>query len=179
MSQDPSKLPPHIADAVKAIALLHAEHTRKATFSDRIADKTTAFVGRPAFLLALMIIICGWVGVNLAIKSYGALPPDPPPFAWMELCLTIVGILIAVLILASQRRADRFAQLREQMNLESTLLTEKVTRKIVTLVEELRRDSPDVVDRQDSEADEMAKDADHHQLLEVIEKVTEATVRET
>ena len=77
------------------------------------------------------------------------------------------------MILISQSRADRFANLREQMTLEATLLTEQKTRKIIELLEELRRDSPGVRDREDVEASQMAAKADPHEVLAVIDEVTQ------
>jgi uncharacterized membrane protein len=94
----------------------------------------------------------------------------------MELVLTGAALLIAIMILVSQRRADRLANLREQMSLEATLLTEQKTRKIIELLEELRRDSPQIPDREDVEANQMALKADPHQVLAVIEEVTSETV---
>jgi uncharacterized membrane protein len=151
---------------------LHAEHHRKSTFAERIVDRATASVGRPVFLLALVVGAIFWVLLNIAILRSGFTPPDPPPFAWMELVLTGAALLIAIMILASQRRADRFANLREQMSLEATLLTEQKTRKIIELLEELRRDSPEIPDREDLEASQMASKADPHEVLAVIEEVT-------
>ena len=59
------------------------------------------------------------------------------------------------------------------MTLEATLLTEQKTRKIIELLEELRRDSPGVRDREDVEALQMAAKADPHEVLAVIEEVTQ------
>jgi uncharacterized membrane protein len=177
MTISPDELPPHIAETIHAIALLHAEHHRRATFAERVADQATAFVGRPRFLLALAALISLWAIVNLLVQAKGYVPPDPPPFAWMELTLTIGALLIAVLILVSQRRADRFANLREQMTLESTLLTEQKTRKIIELIEELRRDSPEIADRHDREAEQMAAKPDPHAVLSVIKEITETVTR--
>jgi uncharacterized membrane protein len=166
-------VPPHVAETVRAIALLHAEHHRKSTFAERIVDRATASVGRPRFLLALLVGAILWVLLNIALLRNGFSPPDPPPFGWMELVLTGAALLIAIMILTSQRRADRLANLREQMSLEATLLTEQKTRKIIELLEELRRDSPEIPDREDIEADQMAsKKADPHEVLAVIEEVT-------
>jgi uncharacterized membrane protein len=169
-SFDPATLPPHVADAVRAIALLHAEHTRKASFADKLADYCTDFVGTPSFLIGLGSTIFFWIVGNAATTMLGGSALDPPPFEWLDLALTTAGILIAVLILASQKRADRLAHLREQMNLESTLLTEQKARKIIELVEELRKDSPNIADRSDREAQEMAMKTDPHQILSAVEK---------
>jgi uncharacterized membrane protein len=161
---------------VRAIALLHAEHHRKSTIAERVVDRATASVGRPRFLLALLVGAILWVLLNIALLRSGFSPPDPPPFGWMELVLTGTALLIAIMILASQRRADRFANLREQMSLEATLLTEQKTRKIIELLEELRRDSPEIPDREDLEANQMASKADPHEVMAVIEEVTNEKV---
>jgi uncharacterized membrane protein len=56
------------------------------------------------------------------------------------------------------------------MTLEATLMTEQKTRKIIELIEELRRDSPQILDRIDAEAEQMASKSDPHAVLEVIEE---------
>jgi uncharacterized membrane protein len=56
------------------------------------------------------------------------------------------------------------------MTLELTILTEQKVAKIIELVEELRRDSPQVRDRVDSEARDMATKADPHAVLGAIDE---------
>lgn len=170
-------VPPHVAETVQAIALLHAEHHRKSTIAERIVDRATTAVGRPRFLLIIVGVIFLWILFNLALIAGGGAALDPPPFGWMELALTSAALVIAVMILASQRRADKFANLREQMTLEATLLTEQKTRKIIELLEELRRDSPEIPDREDIEATQMASKANPHEVLAVIEEVTQEAVQ--
>jgi uncharacterized membrane protein len=174
ISQD---LPPHIAEAVKTIAGLHKEHHRKATPAERIVDRTTAAIGRPPFLFGLIVISVAWAIGNYLAERAGGNPPDPPPFAWMSFALAWMALVIAVLILTSQRRADRLSHLREHMNLEATLLTEQKTRKIIALLEELRRDSPQIHDRHDPEAAQMAEKADPNAVLDVIEETAEDAAR--
>jgi uncharacterized membrane protein len=170
-------VPPHVAETIHSIALLHAEHHRKSTLAERIVDRLTLYVGRPIFLLALLAAALLWMVANTIILLGGGAPFDPPPFPWMELLLTVTALIIAVMILTSQSRADRFANLREQMTLESTLLTEQKTRKIIELLEELRRDSPGVRDRRDLEAEQMAAKTDPHDVLTAIEENTQETVQ--
>ena len=171
------EVPPHVAETIQSIALLHAEHHRKSTLAERIVDQLTLFVGRPAFLLALLAAAVLWMAANMAILLGGGVPLDPPPFSWMELFLTVIALTIAVMILTSQSRADRFANLREQMTLEATLLTEQKTRKIIELLEELRRDSPGVRDRRDIEAEQMAAKTDPHEVLSAIEEGAQENVQ--
>lgn len=179
MQEMPIDVPPHIAETIQAIALLHEEHHRKSTLAERIVDRATTLVGRPTFLVGLIAAALAWVSVNTVFFLRGQPTLDPPPFAWMEVLLTVMALVIAIMILTSQRRADRFANLRERMTLEATLMTEQKTRKIIELLEELRRDSPDVRDRQDIEAEQMAAKADPHEVLAVIEEVTQETKPDT
>lgn len=170
------KIPPHVAETVQAIALLHAEHHRKSTMAERIVDRITTSVGRPIFLLMLLGGMMLWMSLNEFISFSGGSAPDAPPYTGLELGVSLFALVIAVMILISQSRADRFANLREQMTLEATLLTEQKTRKIIQLLEELRRDSPGVRDRQDVEALQMAAKADPHEVLAVIDEVTQVHV---
>jgi uncharacterized membrane protein len=170
-------VPPHVAETIQSIALLHAEHHRKSTLAERIVDQLTLLVGRPTFLLALLAAALLWMAANMAMLLGGGVPLDAPPFPWMELFLTATALIIAVMILTSQSRADRFANLREQMTLEATLLTEQKTRKIIELLEELRRDSPGVRDRRDLEAEQMAAKTDPHEVMTAIEEDVHETVQ--
>jgi uncharacterized membrane protein len=65
------------------------------------------------------------------------------------------------------------------MTLEAALMTEQKTRKIIDLLEELRRDSPHVPDRDDSEASQMAAKADPRAVLDAIEESASRAVRPT
>src|ERR1700743_1560705 len=95
----PVDVPPHVAETIQAIALLHAEHHRKSTLAERVVDHATGFVGRPIFLIMLLAAAILWIGVNVIIGIAGGTPPDPPPFAWMGLFLAAVALVIAVMIL--------------------------------------------------------------------------------
>jgi uncharacterized membrane protein len=170
----PSNLPPPIEGAaVRVIAQLHAEHHQQASAIEHAIDRATATIGRPAFLGILTGIVCLWVGVNLLLPRIGGEAFDPPPFAWLVSVLALLAVYISVLILTTQRRADRLASRREQMTLELAFLSEHKTAKIIGLLEELRYDSPNVKDRIDEEANAMATPADARAVLDAIEETHE------
>ncbi len=174
---DTPEMPPHIAETVQAITDLHSDHHRSATGAERFVDRVTGWIGRPAFLIALLLVVVAWIAGNVLAERAGVTPLDSPPFDLTDLVLTFTALLIAVLILTSQRRADRLAHLRQQMTLEAALMTEQRARKIVDLLEELRRDSPQVRDRHDPEAAQMATKANPRAVLDVIEESANAVVR--
>jgi uncharacterized membrane protein len=78
----------------------------------------------------------------------------------------------ATLLLAGRRGLPGFAlhatQRREQLTLELAILIEQKTAKIIQLLDESRRDNPQVHDRHDPEAEAMAQPADPGSVLVAI-----------
>ena len=52
----------------------------------------------------------------------------------------LLALYVTVLILTTQRRDDQLASYREQLTLELAILGEQKSAKIISLLEELRRD---------------------------------------
>ena len=164
-AHDPSRPDPatklgHVGETVRSIDELRADHQRQSTPLQRSVDRLMALVGRPAFAVAITALFFGWVGANLIAPSLGLRPPDPPPFQWMQGFATLASLYLVVLVLASQRREDELERRRELLGLELAILSEQKTAKVIALLEEFRRDSPQIPDRVDSEADQMAMPSD-------------------
>lgn len=173
-------LPPDHSDAsAQVISALHAQHYRKATPVQRLLDGVVEKLSHPALLVFLTLGIALWVGLNLTEAWSGASPMDPPPFAWLQGAATITAVYLAILILSTQSREDRLARHRDQLTLELAIMGERKSAKIIELLEELRRDTPLVVDRVDDDAAAMAKPADPIAVLNAIEEVHRITVEET
>jgi len=150
-------LPSHIAETVDAVARIHADHHLKRTAMEIFMDDWTARLARP---VVLMTVICGvalWMVLNLLAPLAGYAAIDEPPFLWLFEALTLVGVVMGILILSTQRRADQLAELREQMTLELASVTERKVAKVIELIEELRRDSPALKNRTDHEARQMSE----------------------
>jgi uncharacterized membrane protein len=166
----PESLPPHIEETVQSIALLHKAHHKNASRLERLVDFATAQVSRPACLVVIGAVTLTWVAANLALAQEGLTPFDPPPFAWAMDAIALLALVLAVMIVTTQRRAGRLGERREQMTLELTLLTEQKTAKIIALLEEMRRDSPQFTNRFDQEAQDMSAPADPNLVLGAIEE---------
>ena len=85
----------------------------------------------------------------------GKAPFDPAPFPYLFGGISLLSLYVAILILTTQRRADKLASRREQMTLELACLSEHKTAKIIALLEELHLDSPDIRNRVDKDANAM------------------------
>lgn len=159
----------HEADSVEAVAALHREHHAAASRVQRAIDRTTRALGRPAPAIALLGAFAVWASVGLTVARGHV---ERPIFGWLELTATLAAIALALLILVSQRRADELAERRAQLTLQLALLADRRSAKIIALLEELRRDEPDVADRVDAESEAMAKPVDAQAVSAAIDETS-------
>jgi uncharacterized membrane protein len=137
------------------IAAVHDFYTReeqKRSPSQRHAESIGGFVGRPAFLVVILLFVSVWMGVNLALIAWGKAPFDEPPFIWLQGLTGLAALLTTTFVLIKQNRVDKLSEQRAHLDLKVTLLIEQKTAKLIDLMEELRRDLPNVRDRHDSGA---------------------------
>jgi uncharacterized membrane protein len=156
----------HVAQSVESVASFHREHYRRAGRLQRTIDGITERLGRPVAVIVLVLILGVWAGLA-SWRGDGRV--DQPSFAWLELAATVAALVVSLFILVTQRREDQLADRRAQLTLELALLADKKSAKIIALLEELRRDQPDIADRVDRESDEMAKPTDPDAVAASIE----------
>ena len=166
-------LPNHIEETIRSIAKLQAAHEGKATPLQHGVNRLTAFIGRPKFLLLTTGFILLWIGANLGARLAGMLVFDPPPYNWLQGLLALAAVYVTTLILTTQRYADQLAGYREQLTLELAILTEQKTSKLIELLEEQRRDNPQLRDRADPQAEAMKNPANPEAVLDAIKDAHE------
>ncbi len=166
--ESPADFPDHIEQTVQAIARLHAAHQRSATPLQRVVDRMTAIVAHPSFVAGVTVTVVVWIGGNLALRRAVGWAFDKGSFPWLQGAGELAAIYITALILMSQKRKDELSELREQLTLELAIITEQKGAKIVALIEELRRDSPQLLNRVDSQADAMATPTDPEAMADAI-----------
>jgi uncharacterized membrane protein len=162
-----------VRDIGQATARLRAEHREETTGLQHTMDRVTALVGQPGFVTLLAVAVVVWIAGNLLAGALGARPADPPPFVWLQGAVTTCALFVATLILTTQRREDHLARHRSQLILEILLLNDQKISKIVELIEEVRRDSPEILNRVDHQAVAMSTPSDAHAVLEAIKDVQE------
>ena len=163
-------LPPHIEEAIRSITRLHAAHYEGITPLQRTLRQLASLLGNPWAVGGVTAIAVGWALVNLLAEPLGFRPFDPPPFVWLGHAVSLGSLYMVVLIYATQRHDDRLTRLREQLTLELALLGEQKTAKVIQLLEELRRDTPQVHDRVDRQAEAMAEPVDPQRVIERIKE---------
>lgn len=167
MNENPSEadFPEHIDHAVRSVTQLHADHHRRATTPQRAINRISALMGRPWFIAVVAIGAALWVLANLIAGRLGVEPIDPAPFPWLGFVATLFSLLVVMLVLVAQRHEDELNAHRDTLTLELAILSERKIAKIIQLLEELRRDSPHVHDRDDPQAQQMAAPADAGSVL--------------
>ena len=157
----------HVSETVDIIDAFHKAHAAGASPLQKIMDAMTDRLGRPIVVACVIGGIALWLGATVAFRSTDV---GQPSFTWLEMAATIFALVVAMLILVTQRRQDQLSDRRAQLTLELAIVADRKTAKLIALMEELRRDHPDLQDRDDVESREMAKPTDPSIVLAAIEE---------
>lgn len=170
MAAAASELPAHVEETLQTMAQLHAQHYSAATPLQKFLEKLTVQAARPSFTVAVTMLVFGWIAANLMLRDVGLRVLDTPPFSWLQGAASLTALYMTSLILTTQRREDQLASDRAQLTLQLGILSEKKTAKIIELLEEIRRDSPRLIDRVDADADALSTPADPKMVLKAIKE---------
>lgn len=162
-------LPDPIGHNIEAIVALHTSAERNVPRHQRVLETATTSFGRPAFLYISLLVVTLWILLNV-LPHLGLPQFDPPPFDLLQLSLGIISLPITIAVLIKQDRQEKLAEQRAQLSLQLNLLSEQKIAKMISLVEELRRDLPDVKNRYDAEAKVMEQAADPQVVMDALEK---------
>ncbi|MEH1944335.1 MAG: DUF1003 domain-containing protein [Nostoc sp.] len=160
-------LPDPITRNIEAITSLHTQEVRDIPAHQRILEAIATFFGRSIFLYSLLVILAIWI-FSSSFDRF--LPFNLPSFSWSDQGLDAAALVISTGVLVRQTRQENFAEQRAQLMLQLNLLSEQKIAKIIALLEELRTDLPNVVNRHDSEAQLMQEPADPIAVLEALQK---------
>jgi uncharacterized membrane protein len=169
-TESPQSLPSALdtTEVARTTARLRSTHRHEASPLQQALDHLTAIIGWPGFVALLGLAILAWIVINLAMARLGFSPVDPPPFVGLQGVSSTGALLVAVLILTTQRREDKLADHRAQLILELSISNDQKIAKIVGLLEESRRDNPAIADRVDDEAAAMSTPSDTEAVLDAI-----------
>jgi uncharacterized membrane protein len=172
-SNEPPPVPQHVAETVATIAKLHARSEREVPRQQRSIEAFTAYLGRPAAVWAVAATGVLWIAGNIVMPCVGLRALDPPPFGWLQATCSLGALLIATTVLAAQNRQRRVADEHAQLDLQINLLAEQKVAKLISLLEELRRDMPNVANRVDLLAEAMTHAVDPHAVASALKETRE------
>ena len=157
------------AASAQQLAELYGEHDRSVARIQRIANRVTAALGRPLALTIIFGTIIVWMCGNYAARLIGWTALEEFPFPDLAFIATVAALLVALLILTTQRHEEELAEKRARLTLQIAVLSEKKIAKVIELLEEQRRDNPMLSSRTDHEAAAMAKATDPRTSLDQLE----------
>jgi uncharacterized membrane protein len=165
----PANAPPHVHQNVETIASLRTRAQRGVSAHQRRIETITAALGRPRSIYIALGVILVWVGFNGLARPLGLPAFDPPPFAYLQGLVSFSALLMTIMVLTTQNRQSQHAEQRDNLDLQVNLLAEQKAAKLISLVEELRRDLPSVPDRVDPVAEVMTEPLDPRAVMTALE----------
>jgi uncharacterized membrane protein len=178
-SDVPARLPTpesegaQIRENIEAVLEFYAREEEKVGGPQRAMEQLSLVIGQPIFMGVIVALVLLWILLNVALIRSGVRPFDPPPFSWLQGVIGFGGLLIATAVLAKQNRLAKLAEQRAHLDLKVILLTEQKTAKLIDLIEELRRDLPNVRNRHDSEAAVLQKSMTPGRVLDALNERAE------
>ena len=141
-----------ISQNIEAVLEFYTREEQKISRSQRILEHFSHFIGQPVFLGVILLFVALWMLANTALRQFGMAQFDPAPFFWLQGIVGLGALLTATVVLTKQNRLAKLEEQRAHLDLKVTLLTEQKAAKLIDLLEELRRDLPNVRNRDDPEA---------------------------
>lgn len=165
-----AELSEHVAQNIETIAHLQTETEGRVGRHQKTIEKITASIGQPWALNAILGAVGLWVVLNTLGPLMGLPRADPPPFPWLQGAMSLSALLVTTMVLTTQNRQGKRSSQSGNLELQVNLVAEQKVAKLISLLEELRRDLPSVRDRIDPVADAMAEPVDHQAVLTVLEE---------
>ncbi len=166
-----------ISQNIETILEFYARDEQKLSRSQRALETISGSVGRPLYLGSIVLLVAFWMLGNVIAHRLGYAEPDPAPFLWLQGLVGLGALLTTTVLLIKQNRLASLEERRAHLELQVNLLTEQKTTKLINLMEELRRDLPNVRNRHDPEAAALQQPTDAEQVLAELDERRDAVPR--
>ena len=162
---------------IETVLDFYTREERKMSRSQRILERISHLVGQPVFLGFILVFVALWIVANVGLRALGMVQIDPAPFFWLQGIVGLGALLTATVVLSRQSRLAKLEEQRAHLDLKVTLLTEQKAAKLIDLLEELRRDLPNVGNRHDPEAVTLQQSKNPDLVLAALDERSEPDMR--
>lgn len=170
-------VPEQVLKNIETITNYQERSEQSASLSQRILDRFVSVFGKPQFLYFQILFFTIWE-ICGHLVDLGMLPVSFPQIDLREQWLDLASLFISTGVLVSENRQGKLSEDRSHLVLQLNLITEQKIAKLISLVEELRTDLPNVRNRSDLEAEMMKQSTDPQVILEVIQKISDQSSTE-
>ncbi len=122
----------------RRMPVFSAEMNRKRSVSERIADFLTDSFGTIAFFNVNAVLFLAWILVNSNLIS-GFTPFDPYPYGMLTMVVSLEAIFLSIIVLISQNRAAKIADLREELDFQVNVTAEQEITQILRMIERVEK----------------------------------------
>ena len=126
----------HVAERTVVSRDISQDEGEKESFGAWLADKVAEFGGSWTFIMIFMGFLVFWAILNTVVLIVGA--PDPYPFIFLNLMLSMLAALQAPIIMMSQNRQSQKDRLTAQHDYEVNLKAELEIMALHEKVDQLR-----------------------------------------
>lgn len=144
-----------------------AKADAKRTLAERLADGMTSNFGTMTFLIINVIWFIVWILINTN-NINGIATFDPFPFSLLTMIVSLEAIILAIFVLISQNRSMKVGDLREEVQLQVNLISQKEISKIMKMMVVLLK-KHDVDLSTDSELVELLKPISEEEIEKVLD----------
>ena len=169
MSGHQNGTPTFVNDNIRSIAQMEVSLEEKRTLVDRIADLIGGFSGSMTFVFLHLFWFLAWFLANT-----GAIPGmrrfDPYPFILLAMIVSVEGVLLSTFVLMKQNRMQKRIDIRDQLDLQINLMSEKEITKVLQLLRAIANKMEIVPSPEDDrELEEMASTTSVDTLAQKVE----------
>lgn len=172
----------HVERNVQAVTEMQLQAERDINAHQRAVERATAALGRPAALYLTLAFVVGWVILVELGRQLGLGYWDPWPYHVLQGLIGLAALVVATMVLITQNRQQKLSERHMHLDLQVNLLTEQKVTKLIDLLEELRKDLPNVRNRRDAEVEALQQPTEPLMVaaaLATLEDVREALAEET
>ena len=159
-----------ISQNIEAVLEFYAREEQKISRSQRLLERISHLIGQPVSFGFILLFVVLWMLANAVLRQFGMAEFDPAPFFWLQGIVGLGALLTATVVLIRQNRLAKLEEQRAHLDLKVTLLTEQKAAKLIDLVEELRRDLPNVRNRDDPEAAALQQSMNPDRVLAALDE---------
>lgn len=152
----------------KAIKSFKAKANARRTPAEKFADWLTSKFGSVLFLTFNGIWFLAWILINTGMIP-GVEPFDEYPFGFLTMVVSLEAIFLAIIVLISQNRESRIAEMREEIELQISTISETEITKLIHLNKILLEKQGVKID-EDPELQAMLKPINNEKLEKQLEE---------
>jgi uncharacterized membrane protein len=138
-------------------------------WTDRLAGRITEASGSMWFLTVNAVFFLIWI-----IWNFGLIPGfkifDPFPFGLLTMIVSLLAIFLAVIVLISQNRQGRMADIRQQIDFEINVRAEDEITKMLVMLEGIQS-KLGIVTTKDKQLEDMKQNIDIEEIQQKIEEI--------